>query len=250
MPSFNTLKRIIPIIAIAAFLISGCSGGNKISTANKAYEIGEYDRAAAQFKQAYRKEKNRYTKGEISYYLGQCYRNINQPKKAATAFSRAVRYKYELIDSELFMADAYLASGKVEEAMGAYESYLEKQPRDRRAHNGLASCKLVLNDSVITRYEIEKIKGLNTTKYSDFSPGYASTDYDQIYFSSMRTEKKKRKKSRITGQGGSNIYVSRIDSKGKWTDPEALSEEINTDFDEGSATMSDDGKEMYFTRCT
>jgi len=224
-------------------------GGSKLGNANKAYLIGEYDRAAVQFKKAYRKEKNKYTKGEISYYIGECYRRTNKPKRARTEYSKAVRYNYEKADAGLYLGDCNLAAQKYEDAIEAYEAYLEKEPLDKRAHNGLASCRLAMNDSIVTRYSIEKIKKLNNTRYSDFSPGFASTDYDQVYFSSMRTEKKKRKKSRITGQGGSNIYMAKIDAKGEWTDPELLDETINTEFDEGSATMSADGKAMYFTRC-
>lgn len=240
--------RKIPICLLAIVLTS-CSVGNKMGNANKAYLIGEYDRAAKQFKKAYNKEKNRYTKGEIAFYLGECYRITNKPRKAASYYSKSVRYKYENIEAELFLADAYLASGKLEEAEESYQSYLDKKALDRRAQNGLASVRLVNNDSIRTRYQVEKVKGLSATRFSDFSPGYASTDYDQVYFSSMRTEKKSRKRNRITGQGGSNIYIAKIDAKGQWTDPEPLDESINTTFDEGAGTMSSDGKSMYFTRC-
>ncbi len=251
MPTIRTfIKQHIPfLITFFLIILSGCSGGSKLGNANKAYLIGEYDRAAVQFKKAYKKEKNKYTKGEISYYLGECYRKTNKPKKATIQYARAVRYNYEMADAGLFLGDCLLASQKYEEAIEAYEEYLTKEPLDKRAHNGIASCKLALNDSITSRYTVAKIKKLSNTRYSDFSPGYASSDYDQVYFSSMRTEKKKRKKSRITGQGGSNIYMAKIDAKGEWTDPELLDETINSEFDEGSATMSADGKEMYFTRC-
>ena len=249
MPTSRTVFITTLFSFFIIVLFTSCIGGSKMGNANKAYLIGEYNRAAGQFKKAYRKEKNRYTKGEISYYLGECYRKTNQPKKASSYYSKAVRYNYELADAGLYLGDTYLASAKYEEAIQAYEAYLEKEPLDKRAHNGIASCKLAMNDSITSRYTVEKVKKLSNLRYSDFAPGYASTDYDHIYFSSMRTEKKKRKKNRITGQGGSNIYMSRIDAKGEWTDPELLDETINTAFDEGSATMSADGKEMYFTRC-
>lgn len=249
MPINYSALKWTTYILLALILFNSCSSGNKLGNANKAYLIGEYDRAAVQFKKAYKKEKNKYTQGEISYYLGECYRITNKPKKASSAYAKAVRYNYENPLAGLYLGDTYLASKKYEEAIAAYEEYLIKEPLDKRAHNGIASCKLAMKDSITSRYTIEKIKKLNNTRYSDFSPGYASTEYDQIYFSSMRTEKKKRKKSRISGQGGSNIYMARIDAKGEWTDPELLDEVINTEFDEGSATMSTDGKQMYFTRC-
>ncbi|WP_439184178.1 PorE family type IX secretion system protein [Carboxylicivirga taeanensis] len=249
MPTMQVNFRLFTYNFIGLLLLSGCIGGSKLGNANKAYLIGEYDRAAEQFKKAYKKENNKYTKGEISYYLGECYRKTNKPKKASLQYARAVRYNYEMADAGLYLGDCYLAAQKYEEAIEAYEEYLQKEPLDKRAHNGIASCKLAMNDSIETRYTLTKLKTVNHTRYSDFSPGYASTNYDQIYFSSMRTEKKKRRKSRITGQGGSNIYMAKIDAKGEWTEPELLDEAVNSEFDEGSATMSANGKEMFFTRC-
>jgi len=248
MPFLSKTYRKIAFLLIA-FVLFSCAGGKKMGNANKAYLIGEYDRAAKQFKKAYRKEKNRYTRGEISFYLGNCYRITNKPSKAASTYRRSVRYKYENIEAELYLAECYLATGKLDEAEEAFKSYLDKKALDRRAQNGLSSIRLIRTDSIKTRYQVEKIKDISTTRYSDFSPGYASSDFDQVYFSSMRTEKKSRKRNRITGQGASNIYMSRIDAKGDWIDPEPLDETINTEYDEGSATMSSDGKTMYFTRC-
>lgn len=252
MPILKNTKRYIPAFLSLALLLpvlNGCFLGKNVSNANKAYEIGEYNRAASQYKRAYSREKNRYTKGELSFYMGECYRTINIPRKAASYYSKSVRYKFEEQIAELYMADMYLAAGKYEEALEGYESYLEKKGFDRRASNGIASCKLAMDENNLTRYQIQKIKGLSNTRFSDYSPGYAGNDYDQVYFSSMRTEKKSRRRSRITGQGGSNLYVARIDAKGKWTEAESLGETINTEFDEGAGTLSSDGKDMYFTRC-
>ena len=146
---------------------------------------------------------------------------------------------YEVITSTLVAVKE--VSGHREQDTGKIE-LLE-------ALNGAASCKLAIRDSIKTRYVVQKEKKLSHAKYGDFCPGYASTDYDMIYFSSMRMEKRGRKRSRITGQGGCNIYMSRHDSKGEWADPEKLDEQINTSYDEGSGTLTPDGKEMYFTRC-
>lgn len=252
MPVLKKIHRHISVIStfiILSLLLNGCFFGKSLTNANKAYELGEYNRAAGQFKRAYSKEKNRYTRGELSFYMGECYRITNIPRKAASAYSKSVRYKYEQQIAELYMADMLLASGKYEDALEAYQSYLDKKGFDRRASNGIASCKLAMDESKTTRYQVEKIKGLSNSKFSDYSPGYAGSDYDQVYFSSMRTEKKSRRRSRITGQGSSNLYVARIDAKGKWTDAESLGEPINTEYDEGAGTLSADGKDMYFTRC-
>ncbi len=245
----RTLRFLLIVITTFFILFTlGCSIGNKYSAGKKAYDIGEYHRAIPLFKKAYSKEKNKYAKGEISYFLGDCYSRINLPIKAASAYSKSVRYKYEVREAELFMADSYRNAGKYEKALEAYESYYEKAPRDLRAINGVKSCNMAVNDPGIERYQVEKMKSLNS-KFSDFCPLYSGKDFDQVYFTSMRTEKKKRKRNRITGQGGADIYFSHIDSKGKWAKPEALEEPINTSFDEGTGSLTADGKEMFYTRC-
>ena len=242
------IQLLIPamgIILLAA--MQGCSG-NKYQAGLKAYNIGEYHRAIPLLKKAYSKEKNKYTKGEISFFLGECYRNVNLPSRAASSYSKSVRYKYEVREAELYMAQSYLNAGKYEKALEAFESYYDKHPLEKRARDGILSCKMAMNDTVKSPYTITKMKVINS-KYSDFCPVYAGKDFDQIYFTSMRTEKKKRKRNHITGQGGADIYYTHIDAKGNWTKPEALKEPVNTQFDEGTGSITGDSKEMFFTRC-
>jgi len=245
----NTTRFILlAFTAIVLLFSQGCSIGNKYAAGMKAYNIGEYTRAVPLLKKAYSKEKNKYTRGEISFFLGESYRFINQPVKAASAYSRSVRYKYENPEAELFMAQSYLNAGKYDKALEAFQSYYDKFPLEKRARDGIRSCKLAMNDSIKNPYIITKMKVINS-KYSDFCPVYGGTEFDQIYFTSMRTDKKKRKRNRITGQGGADIYFTHIDAKGNWTKPEAMKDPINTEFDEGTGSLTANGKEMFFTRC-
>ncbi len=242
-------RFFITVLLIHLIMIfQSCSIGNKYSAGKKAYDIGEYHRAIPLLKKAYSKEKNKYAKGEISYFLGDSYSRINLPIKAASAYSKSVRYNYEVREAELYMANNYLNAGKYDKALEAYESYYEKVPRELRAANGIKSCKMAMNSPGVEKYQMTKMKALNS-KQSDFCPIYGSKDFDQVYFTSMRTEKKKRKRNQITGQGGADIYLSHIDAKGKWTEPEALEEPINTSFDEGTGSLTANGKEMYYTSC-
>ncbi len=230
-------------------LLNGCSGGKRVSQAQKAFEIGEYTRAAELYKRAYSKEKNRYSKGEYSYYMGECYRITNKPTKAASAYSKAVRYKYPERQARYYMAESYLKAEKLDKAIPEYEAYLEEVPADIRAQRGLASCMMLQKDPKEKRYQIDKLKRLNS-KFSDFSPAFVGDEYDYVIFSSMRTEAKKKRKNRITGQGTSSLYFSKIDAKGEWSEPEAFEEPINLlEVDDGVPCVSTDGKMLYYTRC-
>ncbi len=64
-----------------------------------------------------------------------------------------------------------------------------------------------------------------------------SPDKRELYFASRRHG----------GLGGSDIYVSRLQSNGKWGEPENLGEGINTSGDEQSPFMHADNQTLYFT---
>lgn len=64
-----------------------------------------------------------------------------------------------------------------------------------------------------------------------------SPDKRELYFASRRHG----------GFGGSDIYVSRLQSNGKWGEPENLGEGINTSGDEQSPFIHADNQTLYFT---
>ncbi len=243
----SIINKILIIISCVALV--SCASKKRVSFARKSFEIGEYTRAAELYKRAYSKEKNKYLKGEYSYYMGECYRITNKPTKAASAYSKAVRYKYPERQAQFYMAESYRKAGKLEKAIPEYETYLEEVPADIRAQRGLASCMMIQKEVNAKRYQINKLKKLNS-KFSDFSPAFVGDSYDYVIFSSMRTEKKKKRKNRITGQGISSLYFSKIDAKGVWSEPEAFEEPINAaQVDNGAPNVSADGKQLFYTRC-
>jgi peptidoglycan-associated lipoprotein len=241
-------QLFILLSGLILLLLSGCGAGNKLGAAKKAYEVGEYRRAATLYKSAYAAEKNKYKKGEISYYMGECYRRTNLASKATSAYSRAVRNGYTEGNAGLHLANSYLKTGKIADAKTAFENYTRAFPKDELGWVGLKSCELASAAEKPSRYKIEKAGELGS-KYSDYSPVLTGNDNDIIYFSSMRTDKKQKKVNKITGQGTSHIYWSTIDSKGKWRSPEKVDEPVNSLFDEGALSITADGREMFITRC-
>jgi outer membrane protein OmpA-like peptidoglycan-associated protein/tetratricopeptide (TPR) repeat protein len=64
-----------------------------------------------------------------------------------------------------------------------------------------------------------------------------SPDKRDLYFASNRSG----------GVGGIDLYVSHLNSNGKWSDPENLGPEINTSLDESSPFIHADNQTLYFT---
>ncbi len=46
-----------------------------------------------------------------------------------------------------------------------------------------------------------------------------------------------------------DIVVSKKDNDGKWTKPVSISQNINTRFNEGTSSISADGRQLIFTSC-
>jgi peptidoglycan-associated lipoprotein len=241
----------IPIIFFIAAIIAlqGCATKNRMGTAKKAYDIGEYHRAIGLLNKALKKEKNRFHKGEISFYMGESYRNINQPRKAATSYGKAIRFGYTDRKSKLYQALSLNKMGSYQEAAVLFEEYLVDTAGDRLAFTGLASARLALNPPPPTRHKVEAVRKLNS-RFSDYAPALIPDDPTQIFFSSTRLAKKKKKNlNRITGQGASAIYTSQLNAKGDWDAPTLLIEQIpNANWEDGTISLTEDGKEAFFTR--
>lgn len=249
------MKRILPIIillssAITALFLQSCAGTNRLGRAQKVYDVGEYHRAISAFERAYKREDNRYYRSEISFYLGESYRMTNQPRRAAAAYGRAIRFGYPERKAKLYQAQQLQKIGNYEEALALYEAYLEEVAGDQLAHNGLAACRMALNPPPPTRYQVESIRRLNS-RQSDFAPFIAPDDPSQIFFTSMRQAGSKRRQlNRITGQGASQIYSARQDSRGDWQDSELLLEPDPTaNWEDGTLSVTSDGRDAFFTRC-
>ncbi len=242
---------IIPFI-IVLFSLLACSSSNPLGKGLDLYETGEYEKAIVSLERTYKRVRNRYYRGEISFYLAQSYSKINQPRRAAALYGRALNFGYSDRDTELYQAQQLHKIGNYEEAIEHYNNYLEKVSDNVLAWNGLSASKKALEEAeVTTAYKVNPLRAVNS-RNSDYSPYIAADDLGMIFFSSMRPQTGRRPKvSRITGQGPSQIYTSIQDSRGDWLEPEVLFEMDAADsHEDGTITITGDGNTAYFTRCS
>lgn len=97
-------------------------------------------------------------------------------------------------------------------------------------------------------YTVKKQEFFNSRR-AEYSPALAGDDFDQLYFSSTRNQAKGEEISGITGTKNADIFFSQKDDKGKWSKPEPIDSDLNTEDDEGACTFSSDFKTMYLTVC-
>ncbi len=223
----------------------------KLSDAEEKQRIGEYYEAAAIYRKVYTKTspKKRDLRGYIAYRMAECNRLINNTAKATSAYMNAIRYDYPDSTVYLRMGQMLQKTGRYPEAIKNYDIYMENDPCNLLAINGIQGCELAPGwKKNPTRYEVRRMDKFNSRR-GEFSPMLAGDKYDQLYFASSRSKDKDAKVSAITGQNNNNLFLVKQDEKGAWLAPVELEDEVNTEYDEGTPSFSPDGNTMYYTYC-
>ena len=223
----------------------------KLSDAEEKQRIGEYYEAAAIYRKVYTKTspKKRDLRGYIAYRMAECNRLINNTGKATSAYMNAIRYDYPDSTVYLRMGQMLQKTGRYPEAIKNYDIYMENDPSNLLAINGIQGCELAPGwKKNPTRYEVRRMDKFNSRR-GEFSPMLAGDKYAQRYFASSRSKDKDAKVSAITGQNNNNLFLVKQDEKGAWLAPVELEDEVNTEYDEGTPSFSPDGNTMYYTYC-
>lgn len=271
----KTYCLLVCILCSVLCTLTGCSLQRKIKRADKKFAIGEYYTAGDIYKQCYSRlsaKKDRQLKGYVAYQQGECYRLINNPR-AANAYQSALRCKYHLQDSTIFLHAAQVLQyqGKYKDAAKSYELYLQSHPDDYVAQAGKYACgKIEEWKKQGSRYKVKEAKEFNQKRTGNFAPMFIGSSSDALMFTSNRQEKQKggmkklKRPSNVTGQQLFQLYQTRKNAAGEWENIELADglygEQENEQENDstggstqgGNAEMgvccfSRDGRNMYFT---
>ena len=251
------MRRFLTIwmIAITATLIISCGADQAMKKGDKFYAVGEYFDAAKQYRKAYSQtpSKERALKGQRALKMAECYRRINFTTKAISAYNNAVRYKQADSLTHFYLGQLYMKNGNYKEAAKQFQTALDSLPETNPykglAKTGLKSAQMAPQWKKDGSDYIVKREGLFNSRRAEFSPMLAGDDNDQLYFTSTRNQAQGDEYSGITGAKAADIFLSQKDDKGKWSKPQAIDSELNSDFDEGACCFSPDGRMMFLTQC-
>ena len=246
-----TLHTVSLMMLLTFFAVTSCSSEKAIKKGDRYAAIMEYHEAAKEYKKAYRKipPKERGARAEVAWKLGECYRKGNNAARAAGAYQNAVRYSYPDSTALLYLADAQLENGDYKASQKSYREFLEKAPDNRMAQIGLQSALQSAEwKKNPNRYIVKKSKELNGQR-SDYCPMFVGEDTTMIITTSTRKEATGTEQSCITGQKHADLFMTKLDEKGKWQKTEKIESDINSEFEDGACAFTPDGKAMYFTRC-
>ncbi|MBR5118611.1 MAG: OmpA family protein [Muribaculaceae bacterium] len=249
------MKKILYII-LAAFMLStavqitSCKTV-KMKDADEKYERGEYYAAAETYRKIYnklRRKEDRYLRGEVAFMLGECYRHLNQSARAAASYQNAQRYEWEDSLIPFYLGQAQQMEGQYSLAEKSYKAYLDTAPNNWLAKEGIRGSQMApkMRDEG-SRYIVKNARLFNSRR-ADFCPMFLDSKCDVLYFTSSREKAMGTTKSEITGAKNCDVFFSKKDDKGKWSNPEPVDGELNTEFDEGITAFTPDGQTMFFAK--
>lgn len=239
------------LLAVCAIMLSACGAGHYVKRGDKRFALGEYYSAAMDYKTAYSKTspKDRQLRGRRALKLAQTYRRINYNQQAVAAYRNAIRYGQDSAQVHLGLADVLMRTASYKAAEAEYAAAIERDSACKAAAEGLATARNAAETKKkASAYTVKRVDTFNSRR-SDYSPVLQGDDADKLYITTTRNEAEGSQTSRITGVKAGDVFVSTKDAQGRWQRPEAITDGLNSELDEGACSFSPDGSKMYLTQC-
>ena len=240
---------------VCAVLLVSCGADQAMKKGDKFYALGEYFDAAAQYRKAYThtSNKEREKKGQRAMKMAECYRRIHFTSKAISAYQNAIRYKQDDSLTHFYLGQLFMRNGNYREAEKHFQTAIDSLPHNDEhwtlAKTGLKSAKQAAQwKKDGSAYTIKRMDLFNSRR-AEYSPMLGGDEDNQLYFTSTRNQAQGDEYSGITGAKNADIFLSQKDDKGKWSKPQTIDSELNSEMDEGACCFSPDGKNMYLTIC-
>lgn len=148
------------------------------------------------------------------------------------------------VGAYLALADIYYNAGSYQRALTALDKFKSFNPPSR-----LAQRALKLEQNAI--FALNQIK--NPLPFDPKPLPENVNEYDLQYFPVLTADQKTliftRRQSRDP-QFDEDMVTSSLNPDGTWTDPESISEKINTKFNEGTCSIAANGRTIIFTSCS
>ena len=212
------------------------------------YQKELYQKAIPYYKKAV-KSKFSAEKQQANIKLGNIYLKLNDYANAELVFRQAI----EITDGAVLENDVYYkyaqvlkSNTKYEEAAKYYNLYLQKAPDDAYAKKALKFCaeiKYYLARPV--EYSVKNVETINTEK-TEFSPFVSknkllfAAEHEGFDFVNYEVNSS-------DGLPYIQMFVSEIEAN-KVKKSKIFSKKLSSDYHDGPACLSSDGKTLYFTR--
>lgn len=237
------------IALLLTFSVSSYAQKNYMKEADKAFAARQYFTAIGLYKTASSKIKKKEEKARCPFQIAECYRMMNDWKQAESWYAKAIKAKYQDDKAILYLAEAKKINQKYDEAISAFQDYKKAVPSDPAGENGIKSSELAQKwKDNPTRWKVENVAQINSKEY-DFSPMYSDKKHTSLVITSKREGQTSSKIDPNSGIMYSDVFETKVDKNGKWSQPTILTGGVNSSANEGASFINKKADKIYFTRC-
>lgn len=235
-------NKLFTTALLFSFLIAACTYTQKVRDGRFAYDRMQYSVAIPMLQKEYKKAKSTQDKGELAFLLAGSYKITNQPANSIDWYKIAYDNNYGVQALKEY-AFALKKNQQYDEAILAFKDLGIEIGSPYEYRREVSACK------VATGWEKEKTKAysIEAVSFNSRNSDYAPTLYkdNQLVFTSDRSASLGEESYNWTGNDFSDLFI--VDLKTKSVEP--FDDQLNTEFNEGTAVFNKDFSEVYFTRC-
>jgi OmpA-OmpF porin, OOP family len=249
----RTLKCFV--LAFLTLAIAGPATAQLSTKSKKAIELyteadnyrvrGQFNQAIALLEEAIEKDEQFV---EAYYRLAIIYMSKKELPRAAALFEKGLAYTTDVKKQKVFwfdLAEAYFNLGQYEKASKLIDDFLQVETANKqkieRARQLQLNIEFAKKDrSVAAAYKQKVLSDTVNRYFMQYFPVLTADQKDLIF----------TRREGFTDQFDEDLVISRKNRSGQWSQPESISKNINSMYNEGTCTVSADGRRLIFTSCT
>lgn len=247
------MNRITVLVCIL-FFVPGLALAQLSTKSRKAIELyteadnyrvrGQFDQAIEMLNQAIAKDDEFV---EAYYRLGLVYLTMKQYAKAVERFEKGLSLTTDIRKQKVIwydLGETYLLLGEYEKSMKVLSAFVNSETQNKakveRATALFRSAEFAYkNKDNVSPYRLKPLSDTVNRFEMQYFP-VLTADQQQLIFTRRLSN---------DPNDDEDLVVSRKNAKGVWTAPVSISKNINTRLNEGTCTISADGRKLILTSC-
>jgi OOP family OmpA-OmpF porin len=205
---------------------------------------GQNSQAIALLNEALKRDRNFV---EAYYRLGIIYMTLKDFKTAVDNFERGLALTDDIRKKRIFwydLGESYFSIGNYDKAEEVLSAFLQAEVQNRQK---IERARLLMSNIQFARENKASASEYKVRALSDTVNAFVMQ-----YFPVLTADQQQLIFTRRMGSGGDDdedLVISKKDKRGRWTTPESISPNINSNLNEGTCTISADGRKLIFTSC-
>lgn len=206
---------------------------------------GQFSQAIGLLNEAIKKDREFV---EAYYRLGIIYMTLKDFPQAIRNLEKGLSLTDDIRKQKIFwydLGESYFTTGDYDKAENTLEQFLKAEVQNKAK---IERARLLMSNVEFARENRDNASSYKLKALSDTVNAFVMQ-----YFPVLTADQQQLIFTRRMGGGPNDdedLVISQKNARGRWTEPESVSRNINSELNEGTSTISADGRKLIFTSCT